>query len=119
MIELDRNMIYYLSHPCTSCGEIEENRKMEKECYEKILLKQTGMLNRKEPKRNKIKIVRPLIEIEENTEWHDAMKKCVEMLAGCDAIIMCGEWEKSRGCLDEYDKAREWGMDIYYYEGIV
>ncbi|MEG1106616.1 MAG: hypothetical protein RSE20_07745, partial [Eubacterium sp.] len=41
----------------------------------------------KSPKRNKIKIVRPLIEIEENTEWHDAMKKCVEMLAGCDAII--------------------------------
>lgn len=37
------------------------------------------------------------------------------LLDRCDAILMCGDWTHSRGCLMEYEYAEEHGIPIYEY----
>ena len=39
---------------------------------------------------------------------------CVSGLLGCDAILMCGNWRKSDGCLRELAQARVMTKKIYY-----
>lgn len=119
MIKLDPTKRYYLSHPCTSFGTMAENKRHEQECFEKIQLKQSGIFFRYEPEKNKIKCTRPLKEIPEEMPWEAAMQQCFKLMEPCDAIIMCGQWEKSSGCLAELTEAKGRNMGIFMYEDVV
>lgn len=119
MIKLDPTKIYYLSHPCTSVGTMEENKWHEQECVDAILLSQEGYVCRDHPGDNKIKLVRPLTVIPEYLPEDEAMARCMSLLAACDAIIMCGDWEKSKGCKSELGQAKNWGLEVLYYEQVV
>ncbi|MEG1331611.1 MAG: DUF4406 domain-containing protein [Eubacterium sp.] len=120
MIKLDPTKMYYLSHPCTSVGMVAENREKEQECVVNILTsQQNGVAYLGQPARNKIKLIRPLTLIPDNMDWSTAMDRCIKLLRICDGIIMCGEWEKSRGCAQEYWKAVDAGIVIFRFEDVV
>ena len=38
----------------------------------------------------------------------------LEMLSRCDAIYMLTDWDLSEGALQEYEKAKELNLEIYY-----
>ena len=110
MIKLDPTKIYYLSHPCTSVGTMAENKWHEQECVDTILLSQEGYVCRDHPGDNKIKLVRPLTLIPEYLPEDEVMVRCLGFLEECDAIIMCGDWEKSKGCVKEKWAAERWEL---------
>ena len=37
------------------------------------------------------------------------------MLEECDVLVLCGDWQKSKGCIGEWVKANTEGIDIYEY----
>ena len=119
MIKLDPTKIYYLSHPCTSVGEMAENKWHEQECVDTILLSQEGYVCRDHPGDNKIKLVRPLAVIPEYLPEDEAMVRCLGFLEECDAIIMCGDWEKSKGCVKEKWAAERWELEVLFYEQVI
>lgn len=119
MIKVDPTKMYYLSHPCTSVGTMAENKNHEQECADDILGSQEGVSYRSRPWKNKIKIVRPLTLIPEFLPEDEAMARCMSLLAACDAIIMCGDWEKSKGCKSELGQAKTWDLEVLYYEQVV
>lgn len=96
MIKLDPTKIYYLSHPCTSVGTMAENKWHEQECVDAILLSQEGYVCRDHHGDNKIKLVRPLTVIPEYLPE-----------------------EKSKGCKSELGQAKNWGLEVLYYEQVV
>jgi hypothetical protein len=40
----------------------------------------------------------------------------IVMLDRCDAIFMLKDWEKSKGALEEYERATALNLDIYFEE---
>lgn len=119
MIKLDPTKMYYLSHPCTSVGTMKENKNHEQECADDILGAQEGVSYRSRPWKNKIKLVRPLTLIPECMPENTAMARCLGFLQRCDAIIMCGDWERSEGCVQEKWYAECCGLEVLYYEQVV
>ena len=47
--------------------------------------------------------------------WERFMDGDLEMLSRCDCIVMNKGWMCSKGAVIEHNKAKEWGMPIYYY----
>lgn len=43
--------------------------------------------------------------IPDDADWRVHMKKDIKMLLECDAIFLCKDWEKSKGCKLEFDVA--------------
>lgn len=119
MIKLDPTKMYYLSHPCTSVGTMEENKNHEQECADDILGSQEGVSYRSRPWKNKIKIVRPLTLIPECMPENHAMERCMSLLEACDTIILCGDWQFSKGCLEEKETAESWGMEVLCYSEVI
>ena len=51
--------------------------------------------------------------VAQKTGWISALLKCIEVLSGCDAIIMMPGWEGSRGANIEKQFALEMGIRVY------
>lgn len=47
--------------------------------------------------------------------WADYMKDDIEALRGCDAIMILPNWTESRGAKIEFQIAKFYGMEIYYF----
>lgn len=90
--------LFFLSHPRQ--GNIEEN------------LKEAHRLAQNELK--DFNLIEPFIEIPQDGSVNefDAMKRCIELLLGCDGIILTGNWRKSEGCRLEFAIARATGKRI-------
>lgn len=52
--------------------------------------------------------------IPDDADWRVHMKKDLQDLLTCDAIFMCRDFEKSKGCKLEWDVATTCGMDVFY-----
>lgn len=91
--------LIYISHPCTSVGDIEENRKGAREYarFSKIC---------------GYHVINPLEVINPEAEHDEAMKIAMILLSGCDAILMGGEWWLSKGCIEEYRYALKNEIEI-------
>lgn len=48
-------------------------------------------------------------------EYQKGLNICLRMLEQCDVLVLCGEWRTSRGCKQEFDKAKEMGIPIYTF----
>ena len=60
-------------------------------------------------------VVNPLKSgLPEDADWRDHMKKDLQMLLDCDAIFLCKDWEKSKGCKLEWYVATTCGMGVFY-----
>lgn len=91
--------ILYISHPCTSHGDIAENYTKARQFADKY--KQQGY-----------HVINPLEVVNPDSETHEAMSVCLDLLKLCDAIVMCGKWQESTGCKEEYWWAKRHGMEI-------
>lgn len=100
-------------------GTMAENKWHEQECVDAILLSQEGYVCRDHPGDNKIKLVRPLTLIPECMPENHAMERCMSLLEACDAIILCDDWQFSKGCLEEEETAESWGMEVLYYSEVI
>lgn len=46
-------------------------------------------------------------------DYDITISHCLKLLEKCDAVIMAGDWEESRGCMTEYEFARKVPKRIY------
>lgn len=60
-------------------------------------------------------VVNPLKNgIPEDADWRVHMKKDLQDLLTCDAIYLCKDWEKSKGCKLEFDVATTCNIQHFY-----
>lgn len=45
-------------------------------------------------------------------DYIKGMNHCLELLKTCDALMLCGDWQNSKGCTMEYAYAKAGGMTI-------
>lgn len=62
--------------------------------------------------------VNPLVGADQSKTWEQHMVRDIEMLMGCDAILMLNDWHESRGARIEKYIAEERGMLILYQSNI-
>lgn len=93
-ILVDRNKLYYLSHPYTTHGDPQMNKARAHQM--EVLLGAAYGIKVINP------IVLPLSDVNDI-----AMQKCRHLYNACDAVIFCIDWEKSAGCSEEYKWASE------------
>ena len=49
-------------------------------------------------------------------EYQKGLDICLGLLSHCDVLVLCDEWETSRGCKGEYDHALKMGIPIFSLE---
>ena len=47
------------------------------------------------------------------TDYVQGLEYCLALLDRCNAIIMCGNWQESRGCVAEYVVAKGKGIPVW------
>lgn len=95
--------MWYISHPYT--GNEEQNKKEAREIAAKLKKENPNVI-----------VVNPLdfFTYAENLEYEEILQQCLEMLRQCDAIVMTGKWQYSRGCIAEAEEAAAVGIPIIF-----
>lgn len=97
---------YYISHPYT--GNEEENRKKAADVQRHLHEMYADIMCI-----NTLAMFAPLAEL----PYEKIMTYCLEALRQADAVIMCRGYEKSRGCMREYEAAKREGIPVIFYKG--
>ena len=97
---------YYISHPYT--GNEEENRKKAADVQRHLHEMYADIMCI-----NPLAMFAPLAAL----SYGKIMTYCLEVMQPADAVIMCRGYEKSRGCMREYEAAKQGGKTILFYEG--
>ena len=97
---------YYISHPYT--GNEEENRKKAADVQRHLHEMYADIMCI-----NPLAMFAPLADL----SYEEVMTYCLEALRQADAVIMCKGYEKSRGCMREYEAAKREGIPVLFYEG--
>jgi hypothetical protein len=98
---VDKDKLYYISHPYTTFGDPDANRYSAK-ILEKCIIDMY-----------EITTINPIVIIPVGTEDSIAMRICRKIYNACDAIILCPNWDKSRGCTEEYQWAIQDNKPVY------
>ena len=98
---MDKDSLYYLSHPYTTFGDPAANR-YSAEILERCIIDMY-----------QITIINPIVIIPVGTEDSTAMRICRTIYNASDAIILCPNWDKSRGCTEEYQWAIQDNKPVY------
>lgn len=102
---LNKQMIYYISHPYTSHGVPEQNliNAIKAELHIRS--------------KHDVPTVNPILILPKGLSDEVAMEKCYHFLKSCDAIIMCPEWKLSKGCVQEHRWALDDKIPVYEFDG--
>lgn len=87
---------YYISHPYT--GNEEENRKKAADVQRHLHEMYADIMCI-----NPLAMFAPLAAL----SYEKIMTYCLEVMQPADAVIMCRGYEKSRGCMREYEAAKQ------------
>lgn len=49
-------------------------------------------------------------------EYAKGLQMCLDVLDHCDALVLCGDWQSSKGCIGEWAYARAKKIKIYTLE---
>lgn len=85
----------------------------------------TRMLQKRFPEQCFVSPIHGIREIDiydENTtedEYLAGMRRCITLLSRCDAIVLTGDWKKSRGCCLEFFIAQCKGIPVLELEKLV
>ena len=66
--------------------------------------------------KHKHKVVNPVKDEADGKEWQYYLKKDLQKLLSCTAIILLNDWEESRGARLEKFVAEELGYEVYYFD---
>lgn len=95
----------YLSHPYT--GDEDKNRLIARRIAARIVREYPG-----------IAVVNPLDALQYATmtelSYDEILKIDIELLSRCDAVLVQGDWERSRGCRREVQAAYERGIPVFF-----
>lgn len=47
------------------------------------------------------------------TEYTKGLQICLDMLDKCQVLVLCGDWESSKGCIGEWAYAKAKGKQVY------
>ena len=97
-------MRIYIAHPYT--GDEVRNRERALRA-EELLRKATPNVSFYNP-------VGRLSEQYEALSYVEVMTRCLEALAECDGIVLCGAWEISPGCRIEMNMARRLQKTLWF-----
>lgn len=86
---------YYVGHPY---GGLEAN----KDKVAEIIAKLTA----RHPERLYVSPIHALGFMCEHMEYEAGMELCLELLRGCDVLVLCPGWKESRGCRIERQFAK-------------
>lgn len=50
----------------------------------------------------------------EGTPYLAGLQKCLQLLRRCDILLLCGDWQNSKGCLAEFGFAMARKMPIVF-----
>lgn len=95
---------YYICHPFETYGDPTENLRKEESLVS--YLRNTFDLE--------VQYIRPFKLIPTDTDRETAMKRCLELVAECDGIILAPDWHRSEGCVMEFQQAEKLGKEIVY-----
>jgi len=97
--KLVTHALYYIAHPLFTYGSPDLNRSLVK--FVEMRLSKMGIF-----------YISPLSIIPPNTPEPKAMEKCECLLMACDGIILCKNWQRSKGCQHERMFAEKLGLEI-------
>lgn len=100
--------VYYISHPYTNdpAGNVEKARKYA----EFVMKKHPTTIHELNT------VINPLDNFQFAGTTFDYMTvicSCLELLKAADALVLCGDWQNSKGCCMEYAAALTDGKTIY------
>lgn len=49
-------------------------------------------------------------------EYVKGLDICLRMLRQCDVLVLCGDWQNSKGCIGEWVLAKANNIDVYEYD---
>lgn len=94
--------LIYVAHPY---GGLEENKAAIDSIMERLVL--TDKIN---------VYLSPLHNFSMvyfETEYAKGLQICLDMLEKCSALILCGDWQHSKGCIGEWAYAKARNIKIY------
>lgn len=95
----------YLSHPYT--GDEDKNRLIARRIAARIVRKYPG-----------IAVVNPLDALQyakmAGLSYSEILEIDIELLSRCDAVLVRGDWERSRGCRREVQAAYERRIPVFW-----
>ena len=100
-------MLIYVAHPY---GGKEENKKAVEEKIKKLV-----------KKTSKTYIHKPYSHIWIHVQlgekdYDQGMRMCLALLRKCDRLILCEDWNSSKGCNTEFEFARKNGIKAIGYK---
>lgn len=101
-----RSFLYYVAHPY---GGLCENR----EKVQQIIQELSSKIEFADAT-----FVSPIHQFGftyETVSYVNGVKKCLSLLAHCDALLLTGDWKNSRRCMAEYAFAKASGIEIFDY----
>ena len=48
------------------------------------------------------------------TPYLTGLQKCLQLLKRCDILLLCGDWQQSKGCMAEFAHAMNLGISIIF-----
>jgi hypothetical protein len=94
----------YCSHPFT--GNEESNRLAARNKIAKLADKFSNTV-----------FINPLDALmyaeDAGLDYDTCINQCIELLYMCDAMILFGDWQNSKGCIEEYRRASQKGIPVY------
>jgi hypothetical protein len=100
---LDKSKLYYLSHPFTTYNDPAENQGS-------AFRIEFQLMNKYE-----IYVINPIL-LPLGPGNDRAMEQCRHLYNACDAIILCPDWDKSKGCKEEAYWAYQDNKPRYYVD---
>jgi hypothetical protein len=100
-MKLDKTKLYYLSHPYTTYGDMEQNRKNALNIENEL----------------GVSLINPIC-LELGNGKQTPMQQCLKLLSACDGIIMCDNWQNSMGCKEEWDFALANNIEVLYLDEV-
>lgn len=99
---MNKRYVYYLSSKMTGINEY--NYPAFNRIAEKLRAKGLQILNPAE-----------INQVVPHKKRSDYLRDDIQHLLRCDALILFGDWENSKGALLELANAKELGMDIFIF----
>ena len=96
-------LLWYLVHPLHTYGSPDLNRSLVQ-----FVKREFNNMN--------VYYISPISIIPPNTPESIAMEKCDCLLMACDGVVLCQNWEKSKGCRHERMFAEKLGLEIIEIE---
>ena len=92
---------YFLSHP--RAGNVQQNLEDAHNIAQSL---------------DYLNVIEPFKKVPQDGSMSEqaAMKECIKLLLEADAIILSGDYEHSRGCMLEWEVAKQTGKLIFKYQ---